>query len=154
MNHRAFDKATEKKIAKRYQKGESLTQLAEAFDSNYGTVRLCVLRQGVELRKRGAKYQGNRTLNQHGYIYIRLPKGHEDFHLQHKGGYILEHRYFMAKHLGRALEDHESVHHIDGDRTNNSIDNLQIRNGKHGNGVVHVCINCGSNNIRSIELPA
>lgn len=154
MNNRAFDKATEKKISKRYQKGESLNQLAEAFDSNFGTIRLCVLRQGVELRKRGAKYQGKKNINQHGYVIIRLPSDDPDHHMGSKVGNIFEHRYVMAKHLGRWLEKHETVHHIDGNRKNNTIENLQIRSGKHGNGVVHVCINCGSNNIRSMELGA
>lgn len=42
------------------------------------------------------------------------------------GGRIREHRYVMQKHLGRKLDRKEHVHHIDGDKTNNSLSNLQV----------------------------
>lgn len=35
-------------------------------------------------------------------------------------------RYVMAVHIGRRLEKHEEVDHIDNDRTNDDIANLQI----------------------------
>ena len=35
-------------------------------------------------------------------------------------------RYLLAVSLGRFLTEEEQVDHIDGDKTNNSIDNLQI----------------------------
>lgn len=38
----------------------------------------------------------------------------------------LEHRCVMEKLLGRKLERRENVHHKDGDKTNNSIDNLEL----------------------------
>lgn len=34
------------------------------------------------------------------------------------------HRRVMEKHIGRLLEKNEVVHHIDGDRLNNDVDNL------------------------------
>lgn len=37
-----------------------------------------------------------------------------------------EHVVIMELHIGRHLEKYEVVHHIDGSRDNNSIDNLQI----------------------------
>ena len=37
-----------------------------------------------------------------------------------------EHRTIMEEHLGRKLTKNEIVHHKDGDKHNNSIDNLQI----------------------------
>lgn len=37
-----------------------------------------------------------------------------------------EHRAIMEEHLGRKLTKNEIVHHKDGDKHNNSIDNLQI----------------------------
>lgn len=39
-------------------------------------------------------------------------------------------RVIMERYLGRELEPDDDIHHIDGDPTNNSIENLQII--KHG----------------------
>ena len=55
-----------------------------------------------------------------------------------QGGYVLEHRLLMAQAFGRPLADHESVHHIDGDRLNNTLSNLQLPQGKHGPGVIYI----------------
>lgn len=49
--------------------------------------------------------------------------------------HVLEHRWVMAKHLGRPLTTHECVDHRDGNKTNNAIDNLRIyRRGKNEEG--------------------
>ena len=39
---------------------------------------------------------------------------------------VLEHRHIMEQHLGRALMEDEEVHHKDKNRSNNSIDNLEL----------------------------
>lgn len=47
---------------------------------------------------------------------------------------VLEHRYVMERHLGRSLAPEETVHHINGDRQHNTIDNLELFSSRHGPG--------------------
>lgn len=64
-----------------------------------------------------------------GYRYIYSP----DHPNKTKGDAVAEHRLVMEEKIGRYLERHEVVHHIDGNRTNNSPDNLVLfaRNSDH-----------------------
>lgn len=57
-----------------------------------------------------------------GYMYAYCP----NHPLANKSGKVYEHIYVMCKHIGRKLNDDECVHHIDRDKTNNSIKNLQL----------------------------
>lgn len=41
-------------------------------------------------------------------------------------GYVLKHRHLMEQKIGRILRSDEEVHHIDHNKENNDISNLQI----------------------------
>lgn len=65
---------------------------------------------------------------------------------------IKEHRLVVAMWLGRPLTKDETVHHKNGDTLDNSLDNLQLRDGNHNKGVVRVCEDCGSHRIGYGEI--
>lgn len=50
-----------------------------------------------------------------------------------KNGYVLLHRVVMENHLGRLLNADEIVHHIDKNKKNNNITNLQLMTQKEHN---------------------
>ena len=70
-----------------------------------------------------------------------------------KNGYILYHRIVMENHLSRLLDKTEVVHHINGDKHDNRIEDLQLLDSKeharlhgvkHGRKMCRLkCPNCG-----------
>lgn len=69
-----------------------------------------------------SNWRGGRRKNRQ-YIYIYQPN-----HLNcDVNGYVREHRLIMEKQIGRYLEKNEIVHHLNGIKDDNRIENLQLR---------------------------
>lgn len=64
--------------------------------------------------------------NKEGYVMIRLFPEDPFFSMATKNGYVMEHRLVMAKRLGRPLHSWESVHHKNGTRSDNRLNNLLL----------------------------
>lgn len=107
---------------------------------------------GAKAGEEHGSWKGGLVETQGGYLQRLVPPDHEFASMRTVTGYILEHRLVMAKHLGRPLYPTETVHHIDGNTKNNNIDNLQLRQGLHGKGVVMRCKCCGSYDVESVKI--
>ena len=135
-----------------YQSGLSQQSIAEEFHVSQAWVGRVLRKQGVISRRtvRGIEHgnwKGGKTLSPGGYIEVRVCPESPYWQMANMMGYVLEHRLVMAQHLDRCLTPKETVHHRNGDKTDNRLDNLELRNGRHGTGVVLVCADCGSRNI-------
>lgn len=69
------------------------------------------------------KWNPGRIFNSQGYVLVRVSKDHP---LHIANGYALEHRMVMSEYLGRWIQENEHVHHKNGVKDDNCIENLEL----------------------------
>lgn len=104
------------------QRGVSYQEIADRFHITKQQIGLDAKKLGISRRaKRRKAYNGLKRETREGYILV-----YQD------GKWVCEHRLVMEQYAGRKLDLVEVVHHINGNRADNRIKNLQLlQRGQH-----------------------
>ncbi|HEY0048190.1 MAG TPA: HNH endonuclease signature motif containing protein, partial [Pyrinomonadaceae bacterium] len=155
---RKWSKEDIEKVIKLYDSGKGLSQqkIAQIMESDQRRISVILRQNGVSTKRiseRHPNWKGGRIIDESGYVRV-LAKyaGKFAYEMSLSDGYVFEHRAVMAQYLGRPLRKNETVHHIDGNRSNNNIENLQLRIGNHGKGAAFQCLDCSSHNIKAVKI--
>lgn len=76
--------------------------------------------------RKPSRFGGHTKKRRDGYITVYVP----DHPCATKEGYVMEHRLVMEEYIGRYLKKGEEVHHINGKRDDNRIENLALLSSK------------------------
>jgi len=116
-------------LIKLYNKGFSTHEIAQKLSTNQQHVWRWMKKYNIQLRSfisaaknRKGKFNNKRKRSTQGYILIYYPKHPK----ADRYGYILEHRLKMEKKLGHYLTFNEIVHHKNGIKNDNRLNNLQL----------------------------
>jgi len=108
------------------EQGHTLKQLAKDLKMSTGRIQKLLKDSGATIRHIGHHvYKASRTVNDNGYVIITLPFEYRHFAIR-KGHAIAEHQFIMMKYLGRKLFKDENVHHLNGNRQDNRLENLEL----------------------------
>lgn len=103
--------------------GGSTVTLAYKLKTGWTKSCGCLAAEASRNRRGNKRYnwKGGRSMDS-GYVRFLMPEHHR----ANKRGYVYEHLIVMEQHLGRRLIAKENVHHKNGDRSDNRIENLEL----------------------------
>lgn len=138
---------TREQLVQMYEvEGQRVTQLAAFFSCSASTIQRHLKRQGIRVRTQSEEMTGRTLTPEHKAKVIKtLNRGTRENNANWKGGrswrgrnkkngytiilidgkYVPEHRYVMEQYIGRKLSPDWEVHHINGIKTDNRIENLE-----------------------------
>ncbi len=82
--------------------------------------------KGLRRGEKASNWKGGRKLSSQGYMEIWLSPNDPFYPMVGAKDYVKEHRLIVAKYLGRCLSKQEIVHHKNGIRYDNRIENLEM----------------------------
>lgn len=94
----------------------------------------CKASQGLLVRSDSPTWKGGRRKHKSGYVYVMVDEDDPMRCMAGRDPYVFEHRLVLARHLGRPLTPIETVHHRNGDRLDNRLENLELWAINHSNG--------------------
>lgn len=100
--------------------GKNPSSISKEIDFSDSSIRKYMIANRIDWID---NFHKGHIITHNGYKMVKAPKGHKRADCK---GYIREHRLAMEQHIGRMLNKDEIVHHKDGDKLNNSIENLEI----------------------------
>lgn len=105
----------------------------------YGEAKYCSRKCAEKGRvgRNSTRWDGGIHRRKDGYIDVSQSLVPDKFKsmIRQSQQKVLQHRLVMAQHLDRPLKTHEVVHHKDGDRSNNRIDNLEMHSAYAHDGI-------------------
>lgn len=145
-------------LTNQWKDAESKQKLCDILGVSRGTINCWLKQIGItdhtKPRLRGENHgmwKGGRRV-ENGYVFVLIYPEDPMWCMANNAGYVAEHRLVMARHLGRPLNKNEQVHHKNGLRDDNRLENLQHRIGSHGSGQCLRCRSCGSFDVEPVEI--
>lgn len=125
---------TEAKLMEEYNKLGQWQLVAKKYHVSHAYIIMArkmlnifekTITKGKQYGGLNSKHTKNRGKNQDKRGYVKVGR----YHPENTKGYVTyEHVLVMEKKLNRPLEPGEGIHHIDGNKSNNTIENLYLCN--------------------------